>query len=77
MCTITFWTLRAHYTIKIINSIASTEDILQCKSCATARNMSLFQIEGKIALITGGASGIGFEYAKALLRKGLRVLPFL
>ena len=32
-----------------------------------------FSIEGKIALITGGASGIGLRYAKALLRNGLRV----
>ncbi|XP_063920664.1 15-hydroxyprostaglandin dehydrogenase [NAD(+)]-like [Zophobas morio] len=31
-----------------------------------------FSIEGKIALITGGASGIGLRYAKALLRNGLR-----
>ncbi|KAL1497787.1 hypothetical protein ABEB36_008685 [Hypothenemus hampei] len=31
-----------------------------------------FQIEGKIALITGGASGLGFTYAKELLKNGLK-----
>lgn len=33
----------------------------------------VFQIEGKIALITGGVSGIGFHNAVELLRQGLRV----
>jgi NAD(P)-dependent dehydrogenase (short-subunit alcohol dehydrogenase family) len=32
-----------------------------------------FDIKGKIALISGGASGIGLRYAKELLRNGLRV----
>lgn len=32
-----------------------------------------FQTEGKVAIITGGASGLGFEYAKELLRNGLKV----
>lgn len=32
-----------------------------------------FEIKGKIAIVTGGASGIGLEYAKALLRNGLKV----
>ncbi|XP_044746815.1 15-hydroxyprostaglandin dehydrogenase [NAD(+)]-like [Coccinella septempunctata] len=31
-----------------------------------------YSVEGKIALITGAASGIGFEYAIALLRHGLK-----
>jgi 15-hydroxyprostaglandin dehydrogenase (NAD) len=31
-----------------------------------------FDIKGKIALISGGASGIGLRYAKELLRNGLR-----
>ncbi|KAK9892192.1 hypothetical protein WA026_018997 [Henosepilachna vigintioctopunctata] len=31
-----------------------------------------FKVEGKIALITGGASGIGFQYASELLRHGLK-----
>ncbi|XP_072393938.1 15-hydroxyprostaglandin dehydrogenase [NAD(+)]-like [Diabrotica undecimpunctata] len=32
----------------------------------------VFDISGKIALITGGASGIGLHYAKELLRNGLQ-----
>ncbi|XP_023026235.2 15-hydroxyprostaglandin dehydrogenase [NAD(+)] isoform X2 [Leptinotarsa decemlineata] len=31
-----------------------------------------FQVEGKYALITGGASGLGLLYAKELLRNGLK-----
>ncbi|XP_045469990.1 15-hydroxyprostaglandin dehydrogenase [NAD(+)]-like [Harmonia axyridis] len=31
-----------------------------------------FRVEGKIALITGAATGIGFEYASELLRHGLK-----
>lgn len=34
----------------------------------------VFQVEGKIALITGGASGLGFSHAKELLRNGLKVM---
>lgn len=30
--------------------------------------MSSFQINGKVAVVTGGASGIGLEYVKELLR---------
>lgn len=32
-----------------------------------------FEINGKVAIITGGASTLGFEYAKELLRDGLKV----
>ncbi|KAF2903435.1 hypothetical protein ILUMI_02741 [Ignelater luminosus] len=32
----------------------------------------MFSIEGKVALITGGASGIGLCYAKELLKNGLK-----
>jgi hypothetical protein len=32
-----------------------------------------FEIKNKVALISGGASGIGLNYAKVLLRNELRV----
>lgn len=33
----------------------------------------LFDIKGKVALVTGGASGIGLACVKELLRNGIRV----
>ncbi len=33
-----------------------------------------FDLSGKIAIVTGGSSGIGYEIAKALARKGARVV---
>lgn len=33
----------------------------------------VFEIKGKVALVTGGASGIGLEYVKELLRNGVKV----
>lgn len=32
-----------------------------------------FEIADKVAIVTGGASGIGLEYVKELLRNGARV----
>lgn len=37
--------------------------------------MSMFQVKDKVAIVTGGASGIGLEYVKVLLRNGARVRP--
>ncbi|KAG9073705.1 hypothetical protein FRC06_011193, partial [Ceratobasidium sp. 370] len=34
---------------------------------------SLFTVEGKIALVTGGGSGIGFMIASALVQNGAKV----
>lgn len=39
-----------------------------CRNCAT----NMF-ITNKVAIVTGGASGIGFSYAIALLENGIRV----
>lgn len=33
----------------------------------------VFDIEQKVALVTGGASGLGLHYAIELLRNGLKV----
>jgi 15-hydroxyprostaglandin dehydrogenase (NAD) len=33
----------------------------------------VFDIKGKIALVTGGAAGIGLAYTKELLRNGAKV----
>lgn len=33
-----------------------------------------FEIHNKVAIVTGGASGIGFNYVKELLRNGLKVM---
>ncbi|XP_046751400.1 peroxisomal hydratase-dehydrogenase-epimerase-like [Diprion similis] len=41
------------------------------KKASEAINFSEMVIENKIALITGGANGIGLEYVKALLRNGV------
>lgn len=35
-----------------------------------------FTISGKVAIVTGGASGIGLNYVKELLRNGARVSIF-
>lgn len=33
----------------------------------------MFEIEGKVALVTGAASGIGLDVSKRLLRDGAKV----
>lgn len=33
----------------------------------------VFNLDGKVAVVTGGASGIGLHYAKELLRNGVQV----
>lgn len=35
-----------------------------------------FDIKEKIALVTGGANGIGLSYVKELLKNGLKVIYF-
>ena len=35
-----------------------------------------FTLEGKTAIVTGGASGIGYEIAKMYARKGANVVCF-
>ena len=36
--------------------------------------MSVFSLAGKLALITGGGSGIGFDIASCMVRAGGRVV---
>lgn len=31
-------------------------------------------VEGKVALVTGGAGGIGFSYVRGLLKHGAKVM---
>ncbi len=33
-----------------------------------------FGLEGKVAIVTGGASGIGFNYSNELLNNGAKVI---
>lgn len=33
-------------------------------------------VEGKVALVTGGASGIGYAYVTGLLRGGAKVINY-
>lgn len=34
------------------------------------------RIDGKVVLITGASSGLGFETAKELAKRGMNILPF-
>ncbi|KRN32348.1 glucose 1-dehydrogenase [Weissella halotolerans] len=40
----------------------------------TAFTNTNFRLDGKVAIVTGGASGLGFYYTKALLLSGAKVL---
>lgn len=46
---------------------------IQSISRSPLLNFKMFDIQGKVALITGGGSGIGFHCAQELLRNGLKV----
>ncbi|MBD2703744.1 SDR family oxidoreductase [Spirosoma sp. BT702] len=40
----------------------------------TQKNLTVFSLEGKLALITGGGSGIGFDIARCIVQAGGRVV---
>ncbi|GAB3709653.1 SDR family NAD(P)-dependent oxidoreductase [Spirosoma flavus] len=39
-----------------------------------SKNLNVFSLEGKLALITGGGSGIGFDIARCIVQAGGRVV---
>ncbi|KAJ8923436.1 hypothetical protein NQ315_001995 [Exocentrus adspersus] len=53
--------------------VQDLEGIHQC-FVSTASDKMVLNLEGKIALVTGGASGIGLRYAKELLRNGVKAV---
>lgn len=39
--------------------------------------MATFDITGKVALVTGGASGLGYHFVGQLLEKGAKVIKLI
>ena len=39
-----------------------------------AFNTDKFRLDGKVAIITGGASGLGYNYTKAMLISGAKIV---
>jgi NAD(P)-dependent dehydrogenase (short-subunit alcohol dehydrogenase family) len=44
-----------------------------CKSIGKIGNMNLFDLENKVAIVTGGNSGLGLAYAKGLVKSNCKV----
>lgn len=56
-----------------INSLPISAKISLVESAYNFNKKMSFDIRNKVAMVTGGASGLGFFFAKELLANGLRV----